>query len=332
MLLVDELQARRVAATMSKIVRSLPLDDFTDPRFYPPRDADKDLVAQYFLVMVAIDHRLSRPGRPYEGLVDGEKYHGADLLYALGARRLREDPGFFDAHSLAGLTAEDVRRWLRSDDGAEPPDPEVRAALLRDLGRRLLEAYGGSALRLIEESGGRLRWHPEPRRGLLDHLRAFLAFNDPVEKKSHLFAKFIERRGLFRASDPWNKHVPVDNHLVRLAVRTRIVKPVGGAQQWFTRSAPHLDPETDVYIRMVVRRAWDLVARAARLDPYVLDDLLWSMGRKCCTRDAPACTAGCKPGCEKLGLCRGAVCLLREVCAPRPIDIVEHAFIDTWWY
>lgn len=332
MLLVDRVAVARVARIFSRVAPRVSLDDFTDPRFYPPRGYDEELTAMYFLAMVAIDHRLSRPGRPYGGLVDGEWYHGADLLYALGARRLREEPGFFEARSLARLSDEEVRKWLTSDDGATPPDPGVRAALLRDLGRKLLELFNGSALRLLEEAGGWLRRHPEPGRGLLDNLRVFLAYNDPVEKKSHLLAKFLERRGLFRARDAWHKHVPVDNHVVRLAVRMGIVKPLDGAQELFTPNAPPVNDETDVYIRMVVRRAWDLVAREAGLDPYILDDLLWAGGRKCCPRDKPACLTGCTPACEKLGYCESGACVFRGVCKPDAHRLTEHNFIDTWWY
>ena len=333
MLLIDYRAVSRLAPVFSRLVEKVKLDDFTDPRFYPPRGTDPELVASYFLAMVAIDHRVSRPGKPYEGVVDGVRYHGADLLYALGARKFREEPGFFEARSLAKLTADEVRGWLRSDDGVEPPDPEVRAALLRDIGSKLLALYGGSALRLLEESGGWLRRHPEPGRGLLDHLRVFIAYNDPVEKKSHLLAKFLERRGLFRARDVWHKHVPVDNHVVRLSLRMGLVKPLEGFQSLFEAwSQGVVGDETDVYIRMVVRRAWDLVARRAGIDPYVLDDLLWSGGRACCSRERMVCINGCTDKCKELGFCGETGCVFNEVCVAWRRVAVEHLFIDTWWY
>ncbi len=333
MLVVDASSVRRAARVFSRIASMVELDDFTDPRFYPPRGSDPEIVASYFLVMVAIDHRTSRPGKPYEGIVDGAWYHGADLLYALGARKLREEPGFFEPRSLARITVEDVRRWLRSDDGVEPPDPEVRAALLRDLGSKLVALYNGSALRLVEESGGWLRRHPEPERGFLDHLRVFLAYNDPVEKKSHLLAKFLERRGLLKIRDSWHKHVPVDNHVVRLAVRIGLVRPLEGLQTLFDKlSQGSVDDETDVYIRMVVRRAWDLVAREANLDPYVLDDILWLGGRSCCARDRLVCIHGCTSTCEKLGFCREGGCIFTSICRASRQYIVEHDFLTTWWY
>ena len=332
MLLVDETVAHKLAGIFTRLLESYEPDPFTDPRFYPPRGTGPELTARYFLVMVAMDHRLSRPGRPYEGIVDGKRYHGADLLYALGARKLREDPGFFDPKNLSSITPDDVKRWLQSDDGVEPPDPELRAALLRDLGRRLIECFSGSVERMLEESRGLLRGHPRGERGLLDNLRCFLAFNDPVEKKSHLLAKFLERRGLFKARDPWHKHVPVDNHVTRLALRTGLVRPAGGVTHLFGPEAPEVDPETDVYIRMVVRRAWDLVAGHAGVDPYLLDDLLWAGGRACCRQDMLACIHGCSEKCAKLGFCRGGRCMLDAICRAGRARITEHRFYNTWWY
>ncbi|MDK2384426.1 MAG: iron-sulfur cluster loop, partial [Candidatus Korarchaeota archaeon] len=87
-------------------------DPFTDPRFYPPPSDDEEAVARYFLVMVAMDHRLSRPGRPYEARLEDGFYHGADLLYRLGMEKYLEDPGFFAPSRLASITAEEVASWL----------------------------------------------------------------------------------------------------------------------------------------------------------------------------------------------------------------------------
>ncbi|OYT56351.1 MAG: hypothetical protein B6U76_04010, partial [Desulfurococcales archaeon ex4484_217_2] len=59
---------------------------------------------------------------------------------------------------------------------------------------------------------------------LIDRLKTFRAYEDPVEKKSFLLVKFLERRGIFKPIDKENLHVPVDNHLVRIAFRLGIVK------------------------------------------------------------------------------------------------------------
>ncbi len=323
-------QATRLGVVLRSIVRRYEPEGFDDPRYYPEKDVDPETVAMYFLVMVAMDHRLSRPGRPYEARLSGESlYHGADLLYRLGRRKLERDPSFFTADRLERVTVEDVRAWL-CVSSACPPDAELRAGLLRDLGRKLKSLYGGSALRIVEESQGYLHtWNPEAP-GFVEHLRVFEAYSDPVEKKPMLLAKFLERRGLLRIVDKWNKRVPVDNHLTRIALRTGIVElePLlrikVERQETFT-------PWEDVALRVVVREAWHQVALSAGVDDFVLDDILWSMGRKVCVHGRPLCKE-CK---TSHPVCVNGVCILSELC-PTGLRlreaIEEHLFVDTYWY
>ncbi len=319
MVFIDEERVRIVAEKLRELGRVPCEMDLYDEKYYPPRNADRELVARYFLVMVAMDHRLSRPNRPYEAVVSGEKFHGADLLYRLGALMLEEDPDWFSPERLARVTASDVKQWL-SADTASPPDPEVRAELLRDLGRVLLSLYDGSVLRLLEESGGMLR--RGVAEGLLDRLRIFKAYMDPVEKKSHLLAKFLERRGVIRIGDPQHKRVPVDNHVTRLALRVGIVCVKRSMLDKILRQE-EFSYEEDVLLRITVREAWHLVCEEAGLDDYLLDDFLWVFGRSYCTRGKPRCTSSEEKECP-----------LKEVCATASTGLVidEHNYYETWYY
>ncbi|WP_218184364.1 hypothetical protein [Aeropyrum camini] len=259
---------------IKRLVEPMEVDDFQNPEYYPPASASREVVATYFLVMVAMDHRLSRPGKPYEAFVDGKLYHGADLLYRLGSKKLQEDPDFFTAERLSRATVDDVRSWL-SVGGASPPDPEVRAKLLRDLGRKLQLLYQGSAWGIIVESKGYLR--RGVGEGFVDRLKVFTAYQDPVEKKAFLLAKFLERRGVVRFADPHNKELPVDNHLVRLAIRTGIVSATEDLLE-AVRRQKEVDPLDDVALRLAARRAWRVVAQHGGIDPFILDDFLWASG------------------------------------------------------
>ena len=328
--------AARFGEVLARHLRLLRVDDYMDQRFYPPVGSSREEVAMYFLVMVALDHRLSRPGRPYEGVVDGELYHGADLLYRLGRKLLEEDPEFFTAERLSRITGDEVSSLFsasRPGGGvARPPDPQVRASLLRDLGRKLLSLYEGSAYRVIVESGGLLR--RGVGEGFIDRLKVFTAYQDPVEKKAFLLAKFLERRGVLPIGDPHNKEVPVDNHLARIAVRTGIVRV---SPEILERIAAgiELQPWEDVLIRTAARLAYKTAARTGGIDPFVMDDLLWQFGRKCCTRDSPTCRTECRTGCMEIGGCRDGRCIFEDICLARrdPRYMVnEHKFIETWWY
>ena len=333
---VDEGRARAVGRALGPAVRSVPLDPFDDPRYYPPRGASKRDVAAYFLVMVAMDHRLSRPGRDYEGVVDGELYHGADLLYRLGSKRFAEDRSFFEAERLAKVTTRDVLEWLtaRGRDGREvrPPDPDVRAELLRDLGSKLLKLYDGDPYLLVAESGGYLRRGVGD--GFVDRLKVFKAYQDPVEKKAFLLAKFLERRGVLPVQDPQDKELPIDNHLTRIAIRTGIVDVDRNTLERIALG-DEFEPFEDVQLRMAARLAYRLVAQSAGVDPFALDDFLWTFGRRCCTLEAPSCVRGCDARCEGAGGCSAGRCVLAGVCrasADKLYMVPEHRFLETWWY
>ncbi len=326
--LIDEEQVKRVASLLLKAVEKYEPDSFDDPCCYPSRSGDKETVTMYFLVMVAMDHRLSRPGRVYEAIIDGKRYHGADLLYRLGKRMLDEDPGFFAAERLARVSREDVLRWLCVGSTC-PPDPELRAALLRDLGHKLLLHYNGSALRLVEESRGYLHsWDPGSP-GLVERLRLFEAYADPVEKKPMLLAKFLERRGILKVKDPWNRRVPVDNHVTRIALRLGLVRLEPSLRAKLVERREYT-PWEDVGLRIVIREAWHQVAEAMNVNDFVLDDILWTMGRRVCLQGAPLCK-----GCSNHPVCENSSCVLHSICPvgrgeERPLD--EHVFYNTWWY
>ena len=309
---------------------NIELDPFIDPRYYPPPDADPSYVAQYFFFMVAIDHRTGTPSMPFEGYVDGEFYHGADLLYRLGMLKYEEDPDFFSARYMSRITAEGVSSWLsvKEPRHVRVRDPEIRAMLLRDAAHKLLAQYLGNPLSIFKG---------EPR----DWFRAlgsFLAYSDPVAKKSFLLIKFLERRHLISMIPAMELHVPVDNHLTRIALRLGIVMP--DKEMWhIILSGREVPDEVDVMIRLVVRKAYFLVCEEARIRPTYLDDLLWSLGRTCCTRERPVCVLGCnRVKCTTkriLGSCNGT-CPFISACDAfrehKALKIVEHTKLNTWYY
>ncbi len=313
---VDREACRRVGRLLLKLkVRE---DPFTDPRQYPPEGEPDEWVARYFLFMVAIDHRTHPPGGVYEAEVDGRVYRGASLLYRLGAEAYQRDRGFFSPEHMADITGEEVDSWL-SRHGAKVDRPHERAELLRDVAEGLLELYGGRALELIRSSRSRLyaSW-----RGLVERLKSFRAYMDPIEKKPFLLVKFLERRGVFKAEDRQRLQVPVDNHLTRIAVRAGIVKP-SEAEAELLRQLREAEVEEDIAIRAAVRLAWRLVASEAEKSPLLLDDLLWHIGKTVC-RAKPSCKLPASP----------VTCPLREACmaySGLAEPLLEHKF-TTYWY
>jgi hypothetical protein len=313
---IDTRVAERVARIIHKFKDRLEKIDVFDKRFYPPKNEPREDVLRYFIVMVAMDHRLSRPGKPYEACIPGDDcYHGADLLYRLGMIKYMEDPGFFSPEKLARIRINDVLEWLSIGE-AKPPDPEIRAYLLRDLGVKLLKLYDGRVSNLIDSSNNRI-FGEKDKPGLVDNLRVFRAYEDPVAKKSLLLAKFLRARGLFNPVD--DLEPIIDNHLSRIAYRLGLVM-VSGELWDKIRKGVEVTGEEDVLLRLSIRRAYRIIAEKSGVDPGVIDDYFWLFGRKICLRDE-------KPLCDK--------CIFNKVCLARrnsSFMVKEHTYYNTWYY
>lgn len=207
------------------------------------------------IFLCAVDHKT---GYSKGHLVAGQgPFAGSELMWVLGLAVGEKHPGLLRAKSLCYVSAGDVADWFRAED--EPiADPERRAALWRDLATGLLRDYEGSAEAVLEASRGRLAGE----QGLLERLRPYRAYSDPLAKKAFLFAKIAERRGWFEVADPESWEVSADNVLMRLALRSGLIEP-GPLDR--VRAATR-----DVLKELSVR---------AGVSPPVLDDLLWELGR-----------------------------------------------------
>ena len=319
-------KAEKIASILKEKMHSIDrLDKFDNPGFYPSTSEDPELVARYFIVMVAMDHRLHRPGKRYCANIGNRILCGSDLLYYLGKRKFGEDPDFFSPQRLSKVTSIDVHKWLTYDN-AYPPDPEIRAWLLRDVGCKLLLLYEGQVIKLLRESNGYL--YRALGNGLIDSLKVFRAYEDPVEKKAFLLAKFLERRNLIKIVDEENKRLPIDNHLTRITIRLGLIVLENNILEKVFNQV-EVSKHEDILIRLTVREAWALVAEKAGIDPFILDDMLWTYGRTVCIYGRPHCF-----NCSTSSLCVNGKCIFANICQNRDIAerVNEHRFYNTWYY
>lgn len=223
---------------------------------YQPPDFSDAPGPDAALFLCAIDHSS---GYEHSHLVEGAgPFAGSDLLWHLGCAAERRKPGALSAASLLDVDAKHVEEIFRVDEETATRADE-RARLWRDLANGLLRGYSGSVPRLLGATQGMLGGED----GLIERLAAFQAYSDPIRKKAFLFAKIAARRGWFEPLDPEAWEVCADNVLMRLALRSGLVAP-GGADE----------------VRAATREAFKAVALDADIEPPVLDDLLWELGRQ----------------------------------------------------
>jgi hypothetical protein len=238
----------QLISQVAERVRALAAD-YQAPDFAEAPDPDA------VLFLCAIDHRT---GYSHAHLVDGKgPYDGSDVLWALGCSAERRRPGLLSAASLSGVDAERVEElfWVEEETIA---GAQERARLWRNLAAGLNERYEGSTVALLNAAQSRLGGFE----GLIERLAQFEAFGDPLAKKAYLFAKIAARRGWLEVVDPESWEVCADNVLMRLALRSGLVQP----------------GPVDA-VRAATREALKRVAGEAGIEPPLLDDLLWEVGR-----------------------------------------------------
>jgi hypothetical protein len=208
------------------------------------------------IFLCAVDHKA---GYREAHEVPGEgRLRGSALMWALGLRAARARPGWLTAASLRDVQPDEVAAAF-AIEGDAVADPERRAQLWRDLARGLERDHGGSAARLLAAAGGRLGGDG----GLLALLARYRAYDDPLAKKSQLYAKICERRDWFTVADPERWEVSADSVLMRLALRSGLVEP--GERE---------------AVRAATREVFGRLAVATRIPVPELDDMLWELGRE----------------------------------------------------
>jgi hypothetical protein len=223
---------------------------------YEPPSFSEVPNADAALFLTAIDHQTGYRGRH---LVDGAgPYEGSALLWALGLRAERRAPGALTARSLLSVDPAAIAAVFRVGQDTLR-DPEQRSQLWADLAEGMLKSYAGQVSKLIAAAEGRLGG-PD---GMLSRLSVFEAYSDPLQKKSFLVCKIWQRRGWFEVADPESWEVSADNVLMRLALRSGLVRQA----------------EVEA-VRAATRAAFKLVAERSGISPPVLDDLLWELGRE----------------------------------------------------
>jgi len=260
--------------------------------------------------------------RRFDIALDGRPLSGADAFFALARRQADRDPDFFTAGRLAGVDAATLDTVF-SETG-RPADCRLRrngerAALLRDAAGRLLRDFAGEASNLLAATGGRLR--APAGAGLINRLEQYAGYFDPHFKKGFVLVKTLEGLGAWRAADRENLFIPVDYHLLRVALRSGMVGVEPALADALRRQEP-ADDALDDALRGAAKRGYKLVEEASGMDIFGLDELFWTLGRSCCHYGRPPrCSAcdftqctlmrsfdyACAGQCPLRGVCRGSL-------------------------
>lgn len=232
----------------------------------------------FFTSMLLFDFKHMRAVLP-----EGMPIKGTDLFYHLAKRAGERQPAFWTAAFLANLGREGFyRAFSLSNDAAQPSVSRMdeRYAMIQEAAQVLLDRYGGSSMGLLQR-------HPALRaaegQGLLEVIgRTFTGYQDPLHKKFFVFLKALAAANLWQPNDPQNLMMPIDYHVIRLALRNGIVTVHDQALAQKLRSAAPATPDEEHAIREAVMAAFQEMIEASRLSVFLIDEIYWLVGRSCC--------------------------------------------------
>jgi len=253
---IDEGKLEELAEII-KALKYVPLE-FNNPELFP--EVDNYIYPNYVFFMVAIDHRT--------GFDLEWKYRGSDLLFYLARKKQKECIDFFTAKKLLSVTEKEIEN-IFTFRGITVRNPEERAFLLRDCAEKLVEFYDGDFMNLLSQSNFFVS-------KILERLRVFRAYEDPMMKKSFLLLKILKRSG-FSFRDPENIKFPVDNVLVSFAISSRILKSDELLEK--IRAGVMLSEEETFLLRRETAKALEILSQKTGIEPDILDDILWLCGR-----------------------------------------------------
>jgi len=275
---IDEARAQSLADILRRL-RYQP-DDMAD---ITPFSGDRYREMHFIFFLTAIDHD-THGLKKYECMVDGKMVHGSDLLYYQARHAALKDKDLFTPARMENVSSAELSDIFAIRGNGKPKNLTERARLLEDGGRRLREEYSSDVGQLFEKAKFRLRSHS--RRGILELLREFKAYEDPVEKKSFLLVKLLRRRNLLLVKDPESIGAPIDHVLFTIALRSGLVIADPTTHKTIL-DQECLSDASLTEVRLATLKAYQLVGKIADIPPDIFDDLLWAFGRECLRLPVP---------------------------------------------
>jgi hypothetical protein len=247
-----------------------------------------------------------------EGIFAGKEAKGSDMLWRAFMRAFRRNADEFSPARLATVSPDAFgHRMLADDCGPLPfPDFEERFRATRAYGRYCIEA-GMEPKELVERANSA----EEPLGEFLKLTTGIPGYDrDPLRKKNLLLAMVMAHRPerFLRVSDPEHWAPIVDYHLMRVALRTGMVRVLDPAAAENNRNRQWADAAVEREIRSATAEAIRILIERSAKPMSVVDHVLWSARRYCPEMREPDC----------------ARCLLNEACEKRT-ELFQPVFRTT---
>jgi hypothetical protein len=276
--------------------------------------------SNYYFLMVAICHQT----QTLEGKINDTYFKGWDYLTKKYLQSVVIDKSILEPAIWIDMNKEKLRSIYHCDEyGLTLSDIDRRIVLINDLGTKLIQMNSDSFFGLYARSAGFILGN---KNALGETLRKFLAYSDPVQKKTFFLLGIAKSILDWHYRDEHNLGAPVDYHEIRGHLRLGTVKIVDKdlANRFAEKTITAVD---DVEIRGAVSNAIKTISsHLTNVGPMQLHYLFWNYFRNVCIRREPECASfspknGLPQRYKKaLAIDIGSECIFSSMCDSRYLE------------
>ena len=284
MIRINEDKIGAIISALSSVTLPPPAEHTPDQ--FPICD-DKLKLANAYLGIVSICHQTSPIGeRPLEGMVKGTQAKGWDYLrgkFLLKASEAEKWSSFKFWQKLTPCILADL--FEDETYGRTLNRINERTYLLNNLGNGLSDASYDTIQEVFAAKGNRIG----SETGFLTYLSAFLAYSDPVRKKSNFFLSLAKSECGWTLSDEDNLLSPIDYHELRGHLRIGTVHFDNEDLARKVRYRIPLSENEDTPLREKIQEANERIVKGMDISGSTLHYFLWNFFRTCCKRGETNC-------------------------------------------
>ncbi len=145
----------------------------------------------------------------------------------------------------------------------------------------------GPLSRIIQDSGGYLV-RPN-NKGFFQTLSQVKGYNEPFRERLNILAKALEMRDIIKFKDAHNKDVSLNPEILTFLIRIGLFEINQKNLKEKLQSRKMLTSQEEFIIKDLAKKILKKIAKIAKIDPYKLDDILWTQARFYCKFKKPEC-------------------------------------------
>ena len=328
MVQVDEIKCDEIVAILAKVKIPAYVED---EGFEELNVIEK---SNFFLLAVGICHQTQY----LEGVIAGKKFRGWDYLVNKLFSEAMKNREILNPKKWGKISVGELKEvFFDPTFKSTFSDLQGRVELIRNLG----SVMEGKAWKSFEDLYYQANYFINDNDpSLIGLLNNFLAYNDPVLKKTYYLLGLMANSCDWEYADEHNLGPPVDYHEVRGHLRLGTIKISGEQLSYKLFKSYSVSKAEDIEIRESVSKAIIYISKKLKLrSPLTLHYLFWNLFRNICLRESPYCkqfpSEGQLPKRYRhfLEIHGDLRCPFSFVCesVDKEDKILEHSF-DTNWY